>query len=677
MDSSTQRGDAVKAPVGHPERLGLPSSALRLPGRGSPRRSEKLLVKCWTRGLAGVSRLWPTRWSGSRATLHVLIPVGLLAFLAWSWRWTTEDAFIYFRVAENFVQGHGPVFNIGERVEAYTSPLWLVALVVPRGLLPGLSIEWIAVVGGLLLSILGLFAAVRGALRLHKARPSAAFTLPLGGVVIASVPAMWDYATSGLETSLVFAWLGLVFWGLVAVADSTRTQDSPAKANPDPDRRKGRARHDASAIALAIGIGLGPLVRPDLAIFAGGFLVTLWLITRSSRALGSLLLLGAASAIPLAYQIFRMGYFGTLLPNTALAKEASAVFWGRGLDYLEDLSSSYLLWVPIPLLVGFAVFFVRDRLRASDGKSVVLAAAPIACALVHILYVVRLGGDYMHGRMLLPSLFGLLLPLAVVRVGTFRSASALLVVIASWSIVCVTSLRAPAQPPDDPGALVVYDQRRRYADNADRPEWQNPVELTDYERLSDVRTGRGLALRAAKGPPAMLMVYGKRLRAVQSEGARPLRPRQDLPVDVVAYVGAVGRRGVAAGPGVHLVDRPGLADPVGSRLRLNPIRGFKPGHEKNLPLAWVEARFAEPTRDGAAPSLAVAAARHSLSCEPLSEIVAATSAPLTFQRFSRNVALAVRTHGFRLPPDPIAAEREICRVPSARPEVDRHRSGSG
>jgi len=114
-----------------------------------------------------------------------------------------------------------------------------------------------------------------------------------------------------------------------------------------------------------------------------------------------------------------------------------------------------------------------------------------------------------------------------------------------------------------------------------------------------------------------------------------------------------------------MVDRPGLADPVASRLRLDSIRGLKPGHEKSLPVAWAEARFAQPTREGAA-STSTAAARRALACEPLSEIVAATTASLTFERFARNAALAVRTHGFRLPPDPVAAEREICRAPSTR-----------
>src|SRR5262245_22165277 len=39
-----------------------------------------------------------------------------------------DDAYISFRYAKNAVDGHGFVFNIGERVEGYTSSLWVFLL---------------------------------------------------------------------------------------------------------------------------------------------------------------------------------------------------------------------------------------------------------------------------------------------------------------------------------------------------------------------------------------------------------------------------------------------------------------------------------------------------------------------------------------------------------------------
>ena len=51
--------------------------------------------------------------------------LGVLTYLSW---FITDDAFIAFRYVRNFVEGHGPVFNPGERVEGYSSFLWVLEL---------------------------------------------------------------------------------------------------------------------------------------------------------------------------------------------------------------------------------------------------------------------------------------------------------------------------------------------------------------------------------------------------------------------------------------------------------------------------------------------------------------------------------------------------------------------
>ena len=42
---------------------------------------------------------------------------------------TQDDAYISFRYADNLVNGHGLVFNPGERVEGITNLLWTVLFV--------------------------------------------------------------------------------------------------------------------------------------------------------------------------------------------------------------------------------------------------------------------------------------------------------------------------------------------------------------------------------------------------------------------------------------------------------------------------------------------------------------------------------------------------------------------
>jgi hypothetical protein len=41
-----------------------------------------------------------------------------------------DDAMVSMRYAENVVQGHGPVWNPGERVEGYTNPLMVALMTV-------------------------------------------------------------------------------------------------------------------------------------------------------------------------------------------------------------------------------------------------------------------------------------------------------------------------------------------------------------------------------------------------------------------------------------------------------------------------------------------------------------------------------------------------------------------
>ena len=58
------------------------------------------------------------------------LSVGLLGVLGvvLSQAWVSDDAFITFRVIDNFVNGYGLRWNVDERVEVYTHPLWMLLL---------------------------------------------------------------------------------------------------------------------------------------------------------------------------------------------------------------------------------------------------------------------------------------------------------------------------------------------------------------------------------------------------------------------------------------------------------------------------------------------------------------------------------------------------------------------
>ncbi len=108
--------------------------------------------------LKPASLVWPSIARGRIARRVVLaVPAMLLLWCAWQRRWISDDGFIDLRIVEHLLLGHGPVFNTGERVEAYTNPLW-VALLALWGLAGG-RLEIGAIALGLLLGGAGVALA--------------------------------------------------------------------------------------------------------------------------------------------------------------------------------------------------------------------------------------------------------------------------------------------------------------------------------------------------------------------------------------------------------------------------------------------------------------------------------------------------------------------------------------
>jgi arabinofuranosyltransferase len=104
-------------------------------------------------------------------------------------------------------------------------------------------------------------------------------------------------------------------------------------------------------VAAAVVLGLGPMVRPDLAVVSVVLLLALVVALRA-RVGQALAMLAAAGALPFAYEVFRAGYYASLVPTPALAKEAALPNWEQGAIYLLDLLRPY--WLPLPLLALLA-----------------------------------------------------------------------------------------------------------------------------------------------------------------------------------------------------------------------------------------------------------------------------------------------------------------------------------
>lgn len=62
----------------------------------------------------------------SQITVAILILLYL--FVVVRTAWVNDDAYITFRTVDNFVNGYGLTWNVAERVQAYTHPLWMFAV---------------------------------------------------------------------------------------------------------------------------------------------------------------------------------------------------------------------------------------------------------------------------------------------------------------------------------------------------------------------------------------------------------------------------------------------------------------------------------------------------------------------------------------------------------------------
>ena len=549
------------------------------------------------------------------------LPVLYLAERAWSRRWMSDDGFITLRVVQQLLDGNGPVFNAGERVEASTSALWTYVLALADLVAP-VRLEWIAVLLGIGLTLLGVALATAGATTLLHVDGRVGVLLPAGAAVLAALTPVWTFSSSGLEGGLAFAWLGGCLLVLARWAVGERGLSSPA----------------------AVLLGLGPLVRPDLglftALFLAGALATQW---RGDGWAARFRLLAVALALPVAYQLFRMGYYGSLVPNPAIAKEASQAAWSSGWRYLREATLPYWLWVPVVALLvgGYRPLAASARRRGAWRPLAVLAAFGIG-GLAHAAFVTRVGGDFMHARLLLPSIFAVVAPVAAVPV---RRLSLPALAVLPWALVAAIGLRASA----DSVGIFGQDDRTLVT-----------VQDFGWGRRGPNRawfTGDGAYFGQTRLSAAPNPVHGEA---------------------IVAMFG-LGIGGYALPNDVYVLDLLGLADVLTSHLELDR-RGIV-GHEKPLPAPWIAARLTAPGSGLDAEQLPlptaygvralddpdrapfderVAVARAVLRCPEVRELLAASRGRLTPRRFLENVFDAPGNTTLRIPPEPEDARAALC-----------------
>ncbi len=572
--------------------------------------------------------------------ISVAVVVALFGWGSWQRRWIADDGLIVLRTVRNLLAGNGPVFNEGERVEANTSTAWTYLVYVGSWIGGSARLEYVALALALTLSLLGVALLMLGTGRLFapSLRGRKAIMLPAGALVYIALPPARDFATSGLESGLVLAYLGLLWWMMVCWSQPLRV----------------RADSLLFIGALAFVAGCSVLVRPDLALTGGFALIMMLIAARTWR--NRVLIVVAGGLLPVGYQIFRMGYYALLVPGTALAKDAAGDKWSQGMIYLSNFNQPYALWAPVVLLVPLGLFVMSIRRRPSFmrpleapnyGKVARAVQSPpavviffLVSGLVQALYWIRQGGDFMHGRVLLAPLFCLLAPVAVIPVmipdgkdyardtgfWLAGTVSVLWLGVAGWSLWAANS---PGMGDD--ATRVTYsgivDERRFYAQATGHAHPLTAADYLDYPRMAAV-------LVAINNTPdgALLLPSGNYNQWDLVPMAGSQRPQHAV------FFTNLGMVGMNVGLDVRVIDQIGLANPLAQHTQR--LQHGRIGHDKNLFPDWVVADGPwvkwYPGIPGYLDQAWVAQAAAALKCPETQAVLNSVRAPMGLHRFVSN-----------------------------------------
>jgi len=309
--------------------------------------------------------------------MYVVLGLIVAGWLTYSWfsHYVLEDAYISFRYSHNLVRGEGLVFNPGERAEGYTNLLWVLS--VAGGMALGVEAETAAVILGLIAGALVIILIWSILRRLTQSNPY----LPLLGAVLAALYFPLSYHSgSGLETAAFSALL------LAAVHSYLR---------PSPRRFPW----------TGLWLGLLALTRTEGLAYTLFFAAHhVWMRRRKTETGADWRDLLPALGLPLAQLVFRLFYYGLLLPLPTIVKA------GGGLTHILGGARFVFDWMwgtPIILLALPALYgVIRRWKRPESGLLLLLLVAVVG-------FTVYVGGDMMgYYRFLLPA-YLLLVVLAV------------------------------------------------------------------------------------------------------------------------------------------------------------------------------------------------------------------------------------------------------------------------
>ena len=404
--------------------------------------------------------------------------------LSIAFAWLCDDIFITFRAVENFTNGYGITFNIGERVLVFTHPLWFWLLTL--GHMLGFSLFWWTFLLQIFISTLCAYLITR----IFRDSSHETISIITAGIVIYTSYGILCYQTSGLENPLLHLFVILLFYFMV-------------RREPEPR-------------SVFIICSFLIFTRYDYAFLT--LPIVLWAFLKTVKKTG--LLKGFSQlpyyfSIPIAWIIFSIVYYGFPLPNTAYAK-VSLFDMGssikQGLIYIASYAAfepiHFVLYCILAVVVGF---YIASG-NASNGYRLLASGV-----LLQFIYVIMVGGDFMHARFLTPLIYILVL-LSVWAMKdmnlleALKRREAIAAYLAGITILCLLGLELHQRSllsriePGHKNASGVLDERKAYRGLWLSEAFRETMKLLKVYNLDDI------AACYQVGNKSGLLVFGAGVR---------------------------------------------------------------------------------------------------------------------------------------------------------------------
>jgi len=266
-----------------------------------------------------------------------------------------DDAFISFRYAKNLYEGAGLVYNAGERVEGYTNFLWTIIAFV------GLKFGFEAITFSQIVSVMSQILTIWVVYLLGQSPDQPRYRAFIAPVFLAFHGSFLAYPMTGMETSFFTM---LVALGVLLLFRESYTSRTGTLA--------------VAGVLLAIA-----LTRFDGLIMVGILLGYKVIFERKLKKLWPVISIFALGIV--LYNLWRISYYPTLLPNTFHAKVGFSVvqlakgglYFGR---FILDNGPHFLLLTVLPFAFG------------KPGEKQKFFAWVI---VAHLSYILLVGGDWM------------------------------------------------------------------------------------------------------------------------------------------------------------------------------------------------------------------------------------------------------------------------------------------